>query len=68
MSKIKHKSIIEKGKEKMISWVRGKKLVVTPNTFTKIFDIPWDENLDFSIPDVGMPNLSAISSRIAFGE
>ncbi|GFY97576.1 hypothetical protein Acr_12g0001170 [Actinidia rufa] len=49
-------SVIEKGKEKMISWVRGKKVVVTPNTFAEIFDIPHVENPDFAFPDVRMQN------------
>ena len=48
MSNIKHKPVIEKEKEKMISWVRGKKVVMTPNIFAEIFNIPRVENLDFA--------------------
>ena len=64
MSNIKHKPIIKKGKEKLISWVRRNKLIVTPNTFTKIFDIPRIENPDFDFPNVGMPDLPTISRKM----
>ena len=61
MSNIKHKLVIKKGKEKLISWVRGKKLIMTPNTFTKKFYISRIENPDFNFPDVGMLDLPTIS-------
>ena len=64
MSNIRHKPVIEKGKEKMVSWVRGTKLIVTPNTFADIFGIPRVENPDFAFPDVGQPDLATISREL----
>ena len=40
MANIKHRPVTEKGKERLVSWVRGKKLKVTPDTFAEIFEIP----------------------------
>ena len=64
MSNIKHKSVIKKEKEKLISWVRQTKLIVTPNTFTKIFDIPQIENPDFDFPNLVMPDSPTISREM----
>ena len=58
---LKHRPMIEKEKEMMISWVRGKKLRVTSDSFAEIFDIPRVENPEFEFPTVGMPNLPTIS-------
>ncbi|GFY87682.1 hypothetical protein Acr_05g0013210 [Actinidia rufa] len=64
MSNIKHRPVTQKGKERMISWVKGKKLRVTPNTFAEIFEIPRVENPEFEFLDVGMPDLPTISHLI----
>ena len=64
MSNIKHKPVIEKGKEKIISWVRGKKLIMTLDTFAKIFDIPRVENSNFIFPNVRLPDLPTISREM----
>ena len=60
MANIKHKPVIEKGKERLISWVRGKKLKITLDTFAEVFGLP---HIDpkFEFLDVGMPDLVAIS-------
>ncbi|GFS38834.1 hypothetical protein Acr_00g0059720 [Actinidia rufa] len=55
MSNIKHKPVTKKGKERMIRWVMGKKLRVTPDTFAKIFEIPRVENSGFKFSNVGIP-------------
>ena len=47
MDNIKHRPMTEKGKERLISWVRGNKLRVTPDTFAEIFDISRVENPEF---------------------
>ena len=60
MANIKHRPVTEKGKERLVSWVRGKKLKVTPNTFAKIFQIPREENPEFEFPDIGMPDLATV--------
>ncbi|GFS44283.1 argonaute family protein [Actinidia rufa] len=62
MANIKHESETEQGKEKLCSWVRGKKLKVTPDTFAEIFEIPREENPEFAFPNVGMPDLAAIGT------
>ncbi|GFZ03398.1 hypothetical protein Acr_16g0000220 [Actinidia rufa] len=64
MANIKHNSETKKGKEKLYSWVRGKKLKVTPNTFAEILEIPREDNLEFEFLDVGMPVLAAISHEL----
>ncbi|GFS30838.1 hypothetical protein Acr_00g0014450 [Actinidia rufa] len=64
MANIKDNPEIEKGKEKLCSWVRGKKLKVTPDTFAKIFEIPREDNLDFEFPDVGMLDLAVVSQEL----
>ena len=40
MANIKHRSVTDKSKQRMISWVRGKKLRVTSDTFDEIYGIP----------------------------
>ncbi|GFZ16781.1 hypothetical protein Acr_26g0000510 [Actinidia rufa] len=64
MANIKDNPEIKKGKEKLCSWVRGKKLKVTPDTFTEIFKIPREENPEFEFPDVGMPDLAVVSQEL----
>ncbi|GFZ14647.1 hypothetical protein Acr_24g0008370 [Actinidia rufa] len=64
MANIKDNQKTKKGKEKLCSWVRGKKLKVTPNTFADIFEIPREENPDFEFPDVEMPNLAMVSQEL----
>ena len=64
MENIKHRPVTEKGREKLISWVRGKKLKVTPNTFAEIFGIPQKENPNFKFSDIGMPDLATISHKL----
>ena len=68
MANIKHRPVIDKGKERMISWVRGKKLKVTPHTFANIYEIPRVENPEFELPDIGMPNLSTVSYELLLGD
>ena len=60
MANIKHRPVTEKGKERLVSWVRGKKLKVTPDTFFEIFEIPLEKNLEFEFLDIGMPNLATV--------
>ncbi|GFZ15794.1 hypothetical protein Acr_25g0002030 [Actinidia rufa] len=67
MANIKYNPETEKGKEKLCSWVCGKKLKVTPDIFTEIFEIPREDNLEFDFSDVGMPDLAVGFTRIAFG-
>ncbi|GFS32080.1 hypothetical protein Acr_00g0020700 [Actinidia rufa] len=67
MANIKHEPETEQGKEKLCSWVRGKKIKVTPDTFADIFEIPREENPEFAFPNVGMPDLAVIFTRIAVG-
>ncbi|GFZ18418.1 hypothetical protein Acr_27g0001570 [Actinidia rufa] len=64
MENIKDNLETEKGKEKLCSWARKKKLKVTPDIFVEIFEIPREENPDFEFSDVGMPNLSAVSQEL----
>ncbi|GFY95677.1 hypothetical protein Acr_10g0010620 [Actinidia rufa] len=54
----------EKGKEKLYSWVRGKKLKVTPDTFVEIYAIPRKENPEFDFLDVGMPDAVEVSQEL----
>ena len=64
MANIKYKPVTEKGKERLVSWVRGKKLRVTPDTFAEIYQIPREENPDFELPDIGMPDLATVSNEL----
>ncbi|GFZ14636.1 hypothetical protein Acr_24g0008260 [Actinidia rufa] len=64
MANIKHELETEQGKEKLCSWVRGKKLKVTPDTFAEIFKIPREENPEFAFPNVGMPDLAVVSHEL----
>ena len=64
MINIKHRSVTEKGKERLVSWVRGKKLKVTPDTFVEIFEIPREENPEFEFLDIGMPDLVTVSHEL----
>ncbi|GFS36593.1 hypothetical protein Acr_00g0046860 [Actinidia rufa] len=63
MANIKHEPETEQGKEKLCSWVRGKKLKVTPDTFAEIFEIPREENPEFVFLNVGMPDLAVSDKR-----
>ncbi|GFY96384.1 hypothetical protein Acr_11g0006900 [Actinidia rufa] len=60
MANIKHKPVTEKGKERLISWVRGKKLKITLDTFAEVFGLPRIEIPKFEFSDVGMLDLDAI--------
>ncbi|GFY95652.1 hypothetical protein Acr_10g0010370 [Actinidia rufa] len=64
MTNIKHRPVTEKGKEKLISWVRGKKLKVSPDIFVEIFEIPRVKNPEFEFSDVGMPDLLTVSHEL----
>ncbi|GFY91126.1 hypothetical protein Acr_07g0013220 [Actinidia rufa] len=64
MANIKHEPETEQGKEKLCSWVRGKKIKVTPDTFADIFEIPREENPEFAFPNVGMPDLAVVSQEL----
>ncbi|GFZ14665.1 hypothetical protein Acr_24g0008550 [Actinidia rufa] len=64
MANIKHEPETEQGKEKLCSWVRGKKLTVTPDTFAEIFEIPREKNPEFAFPNVGMPDLAVVSQEL----
>ncbi|GFS40703.1 hypothetical protein Acr_00g0069930 [Actinidia rufa] len=60
MTNIRYNPVTKKGKERLTSWVRGKKLKVTPDTFAEIFQIPREENLEFELLDIGMLDLAII--------
>ncbi|GFZ02205.1 hypothetical protein Acr_15g0008130 [Actinidia rufa] len=64
MANIKHELETEQGKEKLCSWVRGKKIKVTPDTFADIFEIPREKNPEFAFPNVGMPDLAVVSQEL----
>ncbi|GFS31878.1 hypothetical protein Acr_00g0019670 [Actinidia rufa] len=64
MVNIKHEPETEQRKEKLCSWVRGKKIKVTPDTFANIFENPREENLEFAFSDVGMPDLAVVSQEL----
>ncbi|GFS44270.1 hypothetical protein Acr_00g0089480 [Actinidia rufa] len=64
MANIKHEPETEQGKEKLCSWVREKKIKVTPDTFADIFEIPREENPEFAFPNVGMPDLAVVSQEL----
>ncbi|GFS33396.1 hypothetical protein Acr_00g0028170 [Actinidia rufa] len=64
MANIKGNPETEKGKEKLFSWVRGKQLKVTPDTFAEIFEIPREDNPEFEFPDIGMPDLAVVSQEL----
>ncbi|GFS36372.1 hypothetical protein Acr_00g0045580 [Actinidia rufa] len=64
MANIKHEPETEQGKEKLCSWVRGKKIKVTPDTFADIFEILREENPEFAFPNVGMPDLAVVSQEL----
>ncbi|GFY90855.1 hypothetical protein Acr_07g0010510 [Actinidia rufa] len=64
MANIKHTPETEKGKEKLCSWVRDKKLKVTLDTFAKIFEIPREDNPEFEFLDIGMPDLAVVSQEL----
>ncbi|GFZ05437.1 hypothetical protein Acr_17g0010090 [Actinidia rufa] len=64
MANIKYNPETEKGKEKLYNWVRGKKLKETSDTFAKIYAILRKENLEFDFPDLGMPDVAAVSHEL----
>ena len=64
MVNIKYNPETEKGKEKLYSWVREKKLKVTLDTFAEIYAILRGENPEFDFPDVGMPDVIAVSYEL----
>ena len=64
MENIRYNPATKKDKERLTSWVRGKKLKVTPNTFAEVFRIPREENPEFKLLDIGMPNLATISHEL----
>ena len=64
MANIKYKPVTEKGKKRVTSWVRGKKLKVTPDTFAEVFGIPQEENPEFELSHIGMPYLATISHEL----
>ena len=68
MANIKYKSATKRGKERLVRWVWGKKLKVTLDTFDEVFGISWEENLEFELSDIGMPNLATISHKLLLEE
>ena len=64
MANIKHRLVIEKGKERLISWVMGQKLKVSLDTFVEIFELPQVRNPGFELPNVGRPDLATISYEL----
>ncbi|PSS08084.1 ATP-dependent protease ATPase subunit HslU like [Actinidia chinensis var. chinensis] len=60
LANIKYKQVTEKGKERLTSWVQGKKLKITPDTFVEIFGLPREENPEFELPNFGIPDLATI--------
>ncbi|GFS38041.1 hypothetical protein Acr_00g0055320 [Actinidia rufa] len=64
MANIKYNLETEKGKEKLYSWVRGKNLKVTLDTFVEIYAILREENPEFDFPDLGMPDVAVVSHEL----
>ncbi|GFY80851.1 hypothetical protein Acr_01g0006600 [Actinidia rufa] len=64
MANIKDNRETKKGKGKLCSWVWGKKLKMTPDTFVEIFEIPREKNPNFEFPDVGMTDLAVVSQEL----
>ena len=56
--------IAEKGNERIVSWVRGKEIILTPDTFAHYYGLGRVENPDFEYPDVGAPPLSIICNEL----
>ena len=56
--------IAEKHNEKIVSWVRGKEVILTPDTFVHYFGLRRVESPDFEYPDVGAPPLSIICNEL----
>ncbi|GFS34253.1 hypothetical protein Acr_00g0032940 [Actinidia rufa] len=64
MANIKYNPETEKGNEKLYSWVRGKKLKITLDTFAEIYAIPREEKLEFDFSDVGILDVAAVSQEL----
>ncbi|GFZ19877.1 hypothetical protein Acr_28g0005820 [Actinidia rufa] len=64
MANIKYNSETKKGKEKLCSWVQGKKLKATLDTFAEILEIPREDNPKFKFSNVGMPDLAVVSQEL----
>ncbi|GFY85470.1 hypothetical protein Acr_04g0002080 [Actinidia rufa] len=64
MANIKDNPKTKKGKEKLCSWVWGKKLKVPPDIFAEIFEIPREDNPNFEFPDVRMLDLTVVSQEL----
>ncbi|GFS34082.1 hypothetical protein Acr_00g0032140 [Actinidia rufa] len=64
MANINYNPKIKKGKEKLCSCVRGKKLKVTLDTFVEIFEIPREDNPECEFLDVGMLDLAMVSQEL----
>ncbi|GFY97631.1 hypothetical protein Acr_12g0001720 [Actinidia rufa] len=64
MENIKYNPETKKGKEKLCSWVQGKKLKVTLDAFAEIFEIPREDNPEFEFPNVGMLDIAVVSQKL----
>ena len=64
MENINYSPKIKKGKQKLCSCVRGKKMKVTLDTFAEIFEIPREDNPECEFSDVGMPDLAMVSQEL----
>ena len=56
--------VAEKGNEKIVSWIRGKEIILTPDTFAHYFRLRRVESPDFEYPDLGAPHLSVICNEL----
>ncbi|GFS35097.1 hypothetical protein Acr_00g0037810 [Actinidia rufa] len=56
--------IDEKGNTKIVSWVQGKEIILTPDSFAHYFRLRQVENPNFEYPDVGVPPLSNIEEHV----
>lgn len=52
--------VTEKGSEVIRSWVRGKEIILTPDTFARYFGLRRVENPEFDYPAIGAPPVSVL--------
>ena len=57
-------SVAEKGNERIVSWVRGKEIILTPDTFAHYYGLRRVDSPDFDYPDIGVPPLTVICKEL----
>ncbi|GFY91301.1 hypothetical protein Acr_07g0014970 [Actinidia rufa] len=57
-------SMTEKGSKLIKSWVRGKKIILTPDTFVRYFGLRRVANPEFDYPNVGAPLVSVLCEEL----